>query len=128
MTELVVDLVTKFYTRRGFELEPYGGLDAMRLKGWNTEPGIEWVDTELLIKLAKCFSPRSIYGVGNAFGFSTLILSVVFHDASVDIIDAGVKGSDNVAGILLTNQIAAEEILNKGLQRFLARRHLHDTA
>lgn len=105
----VRDHVIRFYTGRGMETYTFWSDDdtgLVKLKGMETGAGIPFGDVELFVRLAQIFRPSSIYGVGNAFGFSTLVLSNVFSGALLDIIDAGL-GADGLAGIHLTNEIAA---------------------
>jgi len=111
-TQQVFEQVRGLYVRHGFDFEPFGIGDAIKLTNMTTGGGMEWADVELFLKLRDIQSPSSIYGIGNAFGFSTLVLASIFEKASIDIIDAGIEGKDNVAGIDLTNQIALEESLN----------------
>lgn len=73
---------------------------------------MEWADVEVFVQLKRFLNPQNIYGIGNAFGFSTLVLSTIWSDASVDIIDAGTEGANNKAGIDLTNKIANDKHMN----------------
>lgn len=116
-TSRVQEKVVCLYVARGYQFHAYqkGGSrfgDALKLNSMSTGGAMEWSDVELFVSVARFLSPRNIFGVGNAFGFSTLILSSIFDTASVDIIDCGCDGKDNVKGIDLTNRIANDEGMN----------------
>lgn len=55
---------------------------------------------------------NNIFIIGNAFGFSTILLSLIFPHAKVVSIDAGCEGKDNMRGIELTNIICKKHSLN----------------
>ena len=55
---------------------------------------------------------EKIFIIGNAFGWSTIVLALAFPSAKVVALDAGIEGEDNMVGIDLTNQIAKNEGLN----------------
>ncbi|WP_300917090.1 class I SAM-dependent methyltransferase, partial [Helicobacter japonicus] len=55
---------------------------------------------------------HNIFIIGNAFGYSAVILSLLFPNAKVVCIDAGIDGADNMLGINLTNTIAKSHNLN----------------
>ena len=50
--------------------------------------------------------------VGNAFGYSTLVLADLFPRAMIDVIDAETEGAANKTGTDLTRQIATESFPN----------------
>lgn len=60
------------------------------------------------------FHPESILIIGNAFGWSTLLFSLLNPGARVVALDAGIEGEDTDFGIDLTNRIAREK--NLGLE------------
>jgi hypothetical protein len=62
--------------------------------------------------LAKAFDPRNIFVIGNAFGWSTIALSLIFPRARVVAIDNATEGAEANRGLDLTNEIAAAEGLN----------------
>lgn len=62
--------------------------------------------------LGHYFTPNSIFIVGNAFGYSAFVLSHLFPDAIVDVIDAEIEGRDNKAGSKLTHEIANKHYPN----------------
>ena len=43
---------------------------------------MEWADVEIFVQLRRFLTPRNIFGVGNAFGYSTLVLSTIFCKTS----------------------------------------------
>jgi len=54
------------------------------------------------------YQPASILVIGNAFGWSTLLLSLLNPRARVVALDAGIEGEDTDFGIDLTNRIARD--------------------
>lgn len=68
--------------------------------------GFHDTDIELFLKISEKLKAKSIFIIGNAFGYSTFILSEIFNDAAVDVIDAEVEGEDNKKGSELTRLIA----------------------
>ena len=58
--------------------------------------------------------------VGNAFGYSTLVLADLFPRATIDVIDAETEGAANKTGSSLTRQIALESFPQRAIDgRFL---------
>lgn len=72
-------------------------------------------DVELLLLLSKLYTPISIYGVGNAFGYSTIAMGKIFKDVPLDIIDAEIEGVGNHFGSVITRQIAKENKMDLNL-------------
>jgi predicted O-methyltransferase YrrM len=70
--------------------------------------GFHDTDIELFLKISEKLRARSIFIIGNAFGYSTFVLSEIFNDAVVDAIDAEVEGKDNKRGSELTRLIASK--------------------
>ena len=68
----------------------------------DTGLGCTWADIEVWEKLAKTFTPRAIFGIGNGFGWSTLALRLIWQDAALLVMDAGIEGGDNAAATTLT--------------------------
>ena len=62
------------------------------------------LETQSLKRLAMVFSPHHIFVVGNAWGYSTLVLSCIFGGASVDVIDAGTEGTDERYAKIVQNK------------------------
>ena len=76
--------------------------------GLQTGGGIEPYDLEMMVRLAAAMPQvRSIFGIGNAFGYSTLAFATLFPHARVRVIDAEVEGLGNSNGSRLTRVIAA---------------------
>ena len=65
------------------------------------------VDVELFVRLANRIAPQHVFIVGNAWGYSTIVLSLIFSGAKVDVIDAGIEGVDSTFGMRLTRRVAA---------------------
>lgn len=84
------------------------GLAGMGLDGYSTGGGAMVTDLELFIRLADSMpSASSIVGIGNAFGYSTLALALLFPSAKIAVIDAETEGRANAFGSNITRQIAA---------------------
>eukprot|EP00747_Dinoflagellata_sp_TGD_P220075 gnl/TRDRNA2_/TRDRNA2_92087_c0_seq1.p1 gnl/TRDRNA2_/TRDRNA2_92087_c0~~gnl/TRDRNA2_/TRDRNA2_92087_c0_seq1.p1 ORF type:complete len:293 (-),score=43.72 gnl/TRDRNA2_/TRDRNA2_92087_c0_seq1:64-942(-) len=107
-----IDHVVGLYAARGYMLErnEAGGGAFSTVKGWSwIDESIDEGDVELLIRLCELVRPRRIFGIGNAFGFSTLVLSYACLNAPLDVIDIEYFGSASHKGTELTRRIAAEE-------------------
>lgn len=78
----------------------------------STGGGIAPIEVYLLQSLSEVIAPSNIFIIGNAFGWSTLLLALAFPHAKVIAIDAGIEGENNMAGIELTNSISQELKLN----------------
>ena len=59
---------------------------------------------------------KSIFIIGNAFGYSTIFLSLLFQEAKVVAMDAGIEGEDNMLGISLTQSIIKKHRLNAAVE------------
>ncbi|MDA0240673.1 MAG: class I SAM-dependent methyltransferase [Proteobacteria bacterium] len=73
--------------------------------------GIAIAEIYFLDALFSHYRPKNIFVVGNAFGWSTLALSILNPDARVVAIDACPRPEEE-EGIRLTNQIASDFDLN----------------
>jgi hypothetical protein len=78
----------------------------------NSGGGISLHEIYFFEQIFKNYTPPNIFIVGNAFGFSTILISLMNPSSNVIAIDAGVEGYDNDEGITLTNKIAEEQNLN----------------
>jgi len=78
----------------------------------STGGGIALQEVYFFECLFSAYQPSKIFVVGNAFGWSTLLLSILNPQAKVVALDAGLEGKDTKFGINLTNKIAREESLN----------------
>jgi predicted O-methyltransferase YrrM len=74
--------------------------------------GISFIEMFFFGCLCETIKPTSILVIGNAFGLSTVLISVLNPNAKVVTIDAGTEGVDNSEGNKLTERIAKEEGLN----------------
>ena len=69
--------------------------------GW----GMPWGELTLLEWLGEVWQPATIYGIGNAFGWSTVALRLAFPFSRLVAIDSGAEGPDGTNGVDLTNRI-----------------------
>lgn len=101
-------LVAGLYAKRGYTLER-SGQQSRILQGLRTGAAAEQADVELFVRLCAEVRPRRIFGIGNAFGYSSLLLSYACNNAPVDVLDAEQEGDANRLGTELTRKIAMEE-------------------
>lgn len=100
-----------------------GGTDAHRLldraTGQQLDTGyaMERADIELFLSIRNKFLPQRIFIVGNAWGFSTLVLGSLFAGVPIDVIDAAAEGVANARGIDMTNELAAQQGLDIHVHR-----------
>jgi predicted O-methyltransferase YrrM len=118
--EAVVSRVKQRYREFGVVVEPAnwpatGGnyapnqiTDIETGRRLNIGLGFHDTDIELFLKISEKLRAKSIFIIGNAFGYSTFVLSEIFTDAVVDAIDAEVEGLDNKRGSELTRLIASK--------------------
>ncbi len=66
----------------------------------------------MIENLSYTYKPKTVYIIGNAFGWSTIIFSLAFSNSKILAIDAGIEGKDNLIGIKLTNDIIKTEKFN----------------
>lgn len=74
----------------------------------STGGGIGLDEVHFLDDLCAALSPKTVFVIGNAFGWSSFAFALS-AGAKVVALDAGIEGSDNLAGIELTNMIARQE-------------------
>ena len=120
----ILNRLVDIYERRGFKVA--SGLDANAFDGFRLAPftwlfdgdgvyargsGIALQEVYFLECLFEDYRPRTLFVIGNAFGWSTLALALLNPEATVLAID---DGSDRHAleGIEFTNRAAGEEGLN----------------
>jgi predicted O-methyltransferase YrrM len=80
-----------------------------------TGGGIENADVELFFRLRTLFvtkSNASVFIVGNAFGYSSIVLSYLFKEGTVDAIDAETEGDCNALGSYISRKVAETAGLN----------------
>jgi predicted O-methyltransferase YrrM len=75
----------------------------------STGGGIGFAEMFFFAMLCPVVQPKKILVIGNAFGLSTILLSLLNPNAAVVAIDAGIEGGDNDEGTDLTRRIAIEE-------------------
>ena len=68
--------------------------------------GLSLQESYLIESIGSCIQPKRIFGIGNAFGWSTLMLSMVFPDSDVVVVDNLSEGADARKGFDLTRAIA----------------------
>jgi hypothetical protein len=70
------------------------------------------IEVYMIEEISYIFKPKNIFIIGNAFGWSTIVMSLAFPNAKIIALDAGIEGKDAMFGIELTNKIAKNEGLN----------------
>ncbi len=65
-------------------------------------------DLAFALFLSSLIKPKSIYMIGNAFGYSALNYAAIFEGALIDVIDAEVEGDENALGSQITKNISAK--------------------
>ena len=70
--------------------------------------GMPHTDILFFLSLKEYFTPKSIFIIGNSFGYSCFVLSKIFPDATIDAIDAEIEGDNNCEGSRITREIAAK--------------------
>ena len=120
----VLTQVYSYYQHFGHEIiyQYDNGHQPSMIKGWKSRgffqgfnfkdeigAGIAKADVELFLNIKnECDSIKNIYIIGNSFGFSTFVLSTIFPDARIDVIDAEIEGDRNKDGSELTRKIIKE--------------------
>ena len=112
----VAERLLAIYEERGFCV--HGGWSSPHLGGWahaggtylkkdgrplNTGGGgLCWQEIPCFELLSHCFSPRRVLVIGNSFGWSTLLISLLWPEARVVAMDIGVQPpADAVQKILV---------------------------
>jgi len=78
----------------------------------STGGGISLQEYYVFECLLDVWTPANIFVIGNAFGWSTLLLACLAPQARAVALDNGVEGDDARIGIDLTNAMATEQRLN----------------
>lgn len=100
---------------RGAGYEPVTGHNPLHFGGWGDAPftrfvkdnavhgiaGLALQEIMFLEGLAGCMAPKRILVIGNAFGWSTIALALIFPDAVVVALDPGEEGN------MVTRAVAA---------------------
>ncbi len=115
--ETIISRVAEVYQEAGFGLgEGWRASTHIQEtksgKMLRTGGGFHASDIELFLRISEKFPVRSIFIVGNAFGYSTFCLSEIFKGAVVDAIDAEIEGKDNRRGSEITRAIAQKHYPN----------------
>jgi|GEM_PF-4821701 len=71
-----------------------------------TGGGFHESDIKLFLRISQLLPVRSIFIIGNAFGYSAFCLAEIFQKAFIDVIDAEIEGEDNQKGSEITRIIA----------------------
>ena len=90
-------------------------LGIYELEGFRTGFAITDADIELFLEIREKVNIKNIYIIGNAFGYSTFVLSNIFPKAKIDVIDAECEGNDNRLGSEITRKIIENNKLDINL-------------
>jgi hypothetical protein len=82
--------------------------------GLSTGGGLSLHELYFLECIASTIEANAILIIGNAFGWSTLALSLLFPTAHVLAIDNATEGSDAMVGIMLTRVFKPTERMPLG--------------
>jgi hypothetical protein len=109
------------YEESGFRV--HGGWSSHHLNGWPHAPGtylkkdgrpldtggggLCWQEIPCFELLSYCFSPRRILVIGNSFGWSTLLISLLWPEAQVVAMDIGVQPPTDAAQKMLARLLTA---------------------
>lgn len=111
--------VLKAYAKNGFGIDLGSParqfsvlVDLKRQRTASCGGGVPVTDAFMFLSLARLYSPRNIFVIGNSFGLSTFILSDAFPSAQIDVIDAEIEGLDVELGSGLTRKIIASDFPN----------------
>lgn len=113
--EELTERVNGYYSEKGYTIDTYkeGMLRGIHyIKDKATGGAICNSDVELMFWIKKMMTIKSIFAVGNAFGYSTIILGEIWKGIPLDVIDAEVEGADNHLGSEITWAIAKDKGLN----------------
>ena len=115
----------KIYKKQGFDIRTglnsyhfnnyiYAPFTALLKQGksMSTGGGLSLQEVYFFECLFKNYTPKNIFIIGNAFGWSSILLALLNPGAKVIALDAETEGKDNELGNRLTNKIAKEENLN----------------
>ncbi len=107
----------QLYEREGFEV--HTGWNPYHLKNWRDAQftylkkdgkplntgggGLSWQEIPCLELIGRCISPKRILIIGNSFGWSTLLCSLIWPSAEVVAMDCGFLPPSDSAQKLLAN-------------------------
>lgn len=102
-----------------FNNYPYAPFTALYRDGriMGTGGGIAPVEVCLFESLAEAIRPKNIFIIGNAFGWSTTAICMLFPDAKVVALDAESEGAQNADGNRLTEHIIARNGFDAVIER-----------
>lgn len=111
MIEPYINRLISLYKTKDVEIVPGFQIDnsteqVFEIKGKTTGKAIPPGDMECFYKVKHLFDAPNIYIIGNAFGFSTLYLAMLFPGSWIDCIDAETEGPDASYGSQLTRELA----------------------
>ena len=121
----VLKTVTRIYNDFGFEISTslnsyHYGNNSEIFYTWLSKKqaplftggGISIIEAYCIYTIINHYKPQNIFTIGNAFGFSNLIIALSNPEATVISIDAGVEGEDNDIGNKLTLDAARQNNIN----------------
>lgn len=115
--EDIVEKVKRAYEEEGFQIrkDSFGATvlyDKKNKRILQTGCGFHDSDIKLFLIISDIMPVKSIFIIGNAFGYSTFCLSEIFKYALIDVIDAEVEGEDNKRGSEITRIISKKHYPN----------------
>ncbi len=87
--------------------------------------GMPHTDILFLLCMKQYFAPKSIFVIGNSFGYSTLLLAELFPNITIDVIDAECEGAHNAEGSRITREIISRKYPNVQLTKGFSPQDLH---
>jgi hypothetical protein len=69
--------------------------------------GVSWQEIPCFELLSRCFSPERVLVIGNSFGWSTLLMSLVWPEARVVAMDVGVQAPAHPAQRMVARLLRA---------------------
>jgi len=101
--DLVWEKAVNLYASQGInvKIEQPDWAKVTSVEGFTTPLGIAKTDVEIFRNFAGEKQPQKIFVIGNAFGWSVTLLSLIFPGAAIDVIDAEIehdgKSATNIA-------------------------------
>jgi len=115
--EKIKNTVFNYYKEVNYNVKKVteNSLGIYELEGFRTGFAITDADIELFLEIREKINVKNIYIIGNAFGYSTFVLSNIFPKAKIDVIDAECEGNDNRLGLEITRKIIEKNKLDINL-------------
>jgi len=107
--------IVELYKGENYSIKTSGWGPYHIIDGLSTGGGVTQLEVDYFNQYADEFPNPKIFIVGNAFGFSTFMFSKIFKNASIDVIDAEIEGSENKLGSEITRNIASKNNLDINL-------------